>query len=327
MKKLIAITLALLLCMSVFAGCQSSKTDDTKPVLKVAISPDFAPMEFVIYEDGKATYAGFDVMLAEYLADGLGMTLQLLPMDFGACQTAVSMGTVDMSISGFSWTEERAANYNLSDYYYAGDNETEQVLITTKENAGKFTTVESMAGLKVGAQAASLQEGLCKEQLPDNELVVYTDINTGVLQLKKGDFDVMAVATGNADAIIAANPDVALAGFNFEVSEEESNNLILLKKGNDELTEKVNSLLAKAYAEGKYAEWYAKAEELAGIGEEISYDENGNPIVATEGADDTTAAAEDDTTAAAEDDTTAAAEDDTTAAAEDDTTAATDATE
>ena len=316
MKKLLAITLALVLCLSVFAGCKPADAD--KPVLKVAISPDFAPMEFVIYENGEATYAGFDVMLAEYLAEGLGMTLQIMPMDFQACQTAVSTGTVDMSISGFSWTEERAENYNLSDYYYAGDNETEQVLITTKENGGKFTDVASMAGLKVGAQAASLQEGLCKEQLPDNELVVFTDINTGVLQLKKGDFDIMAVATGNADAIIASNPELALAGFNFEVSEEESNNLILLKKGADELTKKVNDLLAKAYESGKYTEWYAAAEELAGIGEEISYDEFGNPIIDTTGAEDETTAAIDETTAAT---------DETTAAADAETTEATSATE
>jgi len=283
MKKIIAMLLALTMLATVFAGCSAAGSNKT---LKVAISPDFAPMEFVIYNDeGKPEYAGFDVMLAEYIAAEMGMELQIMPMDFGACQTAVSTGTVDMSISGFSWTEERAENYNMSDYYYAGDNETEQVLITTKENAGKFTTVDAMAGLKVGAQAASLQEGLCKEQLPNNELVVYTDINTGVLQLKKGDFQVMAVATGNADAIIASNPDLALAGFEFEVSEEESNNLILLKKGADELTKKVNEILAKAYAAGKYGEWYAKAEELAGIGEEVSYDEFGNVIQYDENGD------------------------------------------
>lgn len=285
MKKMIAMVLALMMLATMFAGCQGSGNK----TLKVAISPDFAPMEFVIYNDeGKAEYAGFDVMLAEYIAAEMGKELQLMPMDFFACQAAVSAGTVDMSISGFSWTEERAENYNLSDYYYAGDNETEQVLITTKENAGKYTTVESMAGLKVGAQAASLQEGLCKEQLPDNELVVYTDINTGALQLKKGDFDVMAVATGNAEALIAANPELALAGFKFEVSEEESNNLILLKKGNDKLTEEVNKILAKAYAAGLYGEWYEEAKELANIGEEISFDENGNPIL----PDETTAATE-----------------------------------
>ena len=88
----------------------------------------------------------------------------------------------------------------------------------------------------------------------------------------------MAVATGNADAIIAKNPELALAGFNFDVTEEESNNLILLQKGADEMTALVNDLLAKAYEAGYYGEWYAEAEELSGIGEEVSYDENGNPI-------------------------------------------------
>lgn len=276
MKKIIAIVLALCLSVLCLAGCSGKSKGDT---LTVAISPDFAPMEFVDpTKTGQDQYVGFDVFLAKYLAEEMGKELKIMPMDFGACQTAVAMGTVDMSISGFSWTEERAENYNLSDYYYAGDNETEQVLITTAENAGKFTDAASLAGLKVGAQAASLQENLCKEQLPDCELIVYTDINTGVLQLKKGDFDVMAVATGNADAIINSNPDVALSGFNFEVSEAESNNLILLQKGNDELTAQVNELLAKAYAAGLYGEWYAEAEELAGIGVEVSYDENGNPI-------------------------------------------------
>lgn len=286
MKKMIAIALVLVLALSVLSGCAG--TQDNQNVLKVAISPDFAPMEFVILQDdGSMEYAGFDVMLAEYIAKELGMELKLMPMDFNACQAAVSSGKVDMSISGFSWTAERAENYNLSDYYYAGDNETEQVLITMADNAGKYTDAASLAGLKVGAQTASLQEGLCKEQLPDCELVIYTDINTGVLQLKKGDFDVMAVAGGNADALIAKNPDVALSGFEFEVSEEESNNLILLKKGNDELTDKVNAILAKAYEAGLYGEWYAAAEELAGIGEEISFDDDGNAIT-----DDTTAATE-----------------------------------
>lgn len=279
MKKIFAVILATVLLAGMLAGCSGSKTNG---VLTVAISPDYAPMEFVIYnEKGQAEYAGFDVMLAEYIASEMGMELKLMPMDFNACQMAVAAGTADMGISGFSWTAKRAANYNLSDYYYAGDNETEQVLITTKENAGKYTTVESLAGLTVGAQAASLQEGLCKAQLPNNPLKVFTDVNTGVLQLKKGDFQVMAVAAGNADAILASNPDLALAGFHFVVTDEESNNLVLLKKGNDELTARVNEILAKALAEGKYGQWYAKAKELAGVGEEVSYDENGNPIVST----------------------------------------------
>jgi polar amino acid transport system substrate-binding protein len=274
MKKIISLVLVLALAAALFAGCSNSKSNK---VLKVAISPDFAPMEFVDpTKTGQDKFVGFDVSLAKFIASELDMTLEIMPMDFDACQAAVASGKVDMSISGFSWTEKREANYNLSDYYYAGENETEQVLITLAENAGKYTTVESLKGLKVGAQGASLQEQLCQDQLPDCELVVYTDINTGLLQLKKGDFDVMAVAKGNADALINNNPEIAMSGFEFEVDPKMTNNLILLQKGNDELTKKVNEILAKALAAGYYETWYEEALNTAGV--DISYDVDGNPI-------------------------------------------------
>ena len=285
MKKIIALALATLMVLGIFAGCGASNeaTSGIKMVnngkLTVAISPDFAPMEFVIYtEDGSTTYAGFDVMLAEYLAKEMGLELQIMPMDFGACQTAVQMGTVDMSISGFSKTEERAENYCLSDFYYAGDNETEQVLITLAENADKYATAESLAGKKVGAQTASLQYNMCVNQLPDTEIVIFTDLTTGLLQLQNGDFDVMAVAGGNADAMMANNSGIVKSGFGFVVSSDEENNVILLNKNATDLTAKVNELLAKAYENGYYGQWYAEAEELAGIGVEVSYDEQGNAI-------------------------------------------------
>ena len=283
MKKLVSLVLALALSLSMVA-CGSSEPKADEPAvetLKVAISPDFAPMEFVdLSKTGQDQYVGFDVSLAKYIASEMGKELEICPMSFDACQVAVSTGKVDMSISGFSYTPERAENYNLSDYYYAGDNETEQTVIALKENAAKFTSAESFAGVKVGAQTASLQEALVKDQLVPQgaELVIFADINTGVLQLKKGDFEAIAVATGNGDAIAANNPEIVVTDFTFEVDEAAENNLILLKKGADELTEQVNAILAKAYDAGLYGEWYAEAEALAGIdtAADVSYDEEGN---------------------------------------------------
>ena len=286
MKKLVSLLLVTLMLASLMAGCggkTSAPANEynlvTPGKLTVSLSPDFSPMEFVDpSKTGQDQYVGFDVTLAKYIADELGLELVIMPMDFNACQTAVAMGTVDMSISGYSKTDERAQNYNLSDFYYAGDNETEQVLITLAANEGKYATVESVAGKKVGAQAASLQANLCTNQLPDTEMVVFGDLTTGLLQLKNGDFDVMAVADGNANAIIANNPDIIKSGFQFTVTSDEENNVIMLKKGNDTLTAKVNELLAKAYAAGYYGTWYADAQELAGIGVEVSYDEQGKAI-------------------------------------------------
>ena len=269
------------MAMSLSMVACSSSSASSAETLKVAISPDFSPMEFVdLSKSGQDKYVGFDVSLAKYIAAEMGMELELMPMSFDACQAAVSTGKVDMSISGFSYTAERAENYNLSDYYYAGDNETEQTIIALKENAAKFTSAESFAGVKVGAQTASLQEALVKDQLVPQgaELVIFADINTGVLQLKKGDFEAIAVAPGNGDAIAANNPEVVVTDFTFEVDEAAENNLILLKKGADDLTAQVNEILAKAYAAGLYGEWYAEAEELAGIdtAADVSYDDEGN---------------------------------------------------
>ena len=280
MKKFFAMLLALITVLSMTAcSAGESKDEGIKTVtpgkLTVALSPDFAPMEFVDpTKEGQDMYVGFDVSLAKFIAEQMGLELVIMPMSFEACQTAVYSGTVDMSISGYSWTEKRAANYNLSDYYHAGDNESEQTLITLASNGDKYATAEGLKGAKIGAQNASLQQDLATEQLPDSELILFTDLGTAVLQLKSGDFDCIAVADGNADAIIAANPDIAKTGFNFFVDEKLTGNVILMQKGNDALTEIVNQILAKASEH--YETWYADAKATAGI--DMSFDDEGNAI-------------------------------------------------
>ena len=280
MKKFIAMLMALTIMLSLAAcGAGSGNGDELKTVnegkLTVALSPDFAPMEFVDpTKEGQDMYVGFDVTLSKFIAEELGLELVIMPMSFDACQTAVYAGTVDMSVSGFSWTEEREQNYNMSDYYHAGDNEDEQILITLASNGDKFATAEGLKGAKIGAQNASLQQSLTAEQLPDCELVIFTDIGTGVLQLKNGDFDCIAVADGNGEAIIASNPEIAKSGYKFFVDEKYTGNVILMQKGNDTLTELVNNILAKA--EQYYDKWYEDAKSTAGI--DVSYDDEGNAI-------------------------------------------------
>ena len=254
MKKSIALVLAILLLAALCLGGCAKKEEPKKTTLTVAISPDFAPMEFVdTTKSGQDQYVGFDVTLAKYIASEMGLTLVIKPMSFDACQAAVQTGSVDMSISGYSVTDERKENYNLSDYYYAGENETEQAIITTKANEGKWTKAEDFAGLTVGAQTASLQMNMCQTQLPDSVVIKeFSDLGTAVESLRNGNIDALAVAKGNGDAILANNDELAFTGFLFDVSEEAENNVILLKKGDDELTKKVNEILAKAYAAGLY---------------------------------------------------------------------------
>ena len=91
-------------------------------------------------------------------------------------------------------------------------------------------------------------------------------------------FSPFAALTGY-DAAVAET--ARLTDSRIELTEDLLDNLVLMKKGEDELTATVNGLLAKAKEAGLYEVWYAEALELAGVGVEISYDDEGN--LATEG--------------------------------------------
>lgn len=303
MKKIVCILLAAVLVFAL-AACGSKtenadenlaaayekylagfSTNGTNGTLTVAMSPDFAPMEFYdVAKSGDDAIVGFDVLLANYLAQELDMTLSLKPMSFDACQAAVQTGNVDVGISGFSWKADRAENFELSDYYIAGNNETQQSIICLKENEGKFTKPEDFIGYKIGYQGASLQQTLTEETFGDLDVdisLVYVDLGTAVEAMKAKQVDFLAVAHGNGESIIAnSNDAIAFTGFDFDVDPKYENNVCLVQKGNTELVEKINVALAKALENDYYTGWYDACKVYAGIStlDELGFDADGNKI-------------------------------------------------
>ena len=234
--------------------------------LHITLSPDFAPMEFVdSSKDGQEQYVGLDVFLAKYIADYIGVELVIEPMSFDACQTAVYTASVPMSVSGYVWTEERAESYEISDYYYDGDNKIEPVILIRAADAEKYTSSEDFNGVDVGAQNASLQMQLVTSQLPDANPVTVGDVGTGVLELQNGSIEALAVAKGNAEIIMDANPDLVLCPWEFTITEETEAFVILITKGETALLNVVNEALAKAYSEGIYGVWHDEAVALAKV--------------------------------------------------------------
>lgn len=225
--------------------------------LTVAVSPDFAPMSFIdSTKTGQDMYVGFEITMAKYIADYLGLELVIMPMDYSYCDDAVLGGSADLAIASYKWTEDREANYNLSDYY-TGEYENEQVLITLAPNGDKFATAEDLVGAKIGTQNASKQQLLVETQLPDSELVLFPDLGIAVLQLKSGDFDCVAVDDVVGDAIIGTNPEIVKSGFAFHVDSKETGSIILLQKGAEDLTNVVNEALAHSVI--YWDIWYADA--------------------------------------------------------------------
>ena len=300
MKKIISLILAAaLLCCAVFAlgSCQTENHSaaydkalaaiDYDPsqyteTLTVAMSPDFAPMEFVdLAKDGDAKYVGFDVLLATYIAKELGKKLVISPMSFDACTAALDTDKADLAISGFSWTAERAEFYAISDWYEAGENESDQVLIAKAGTTINSTT--DFTGMIVGAQGASLQKILVEEQLVTKgaEMKLYESLNDAFAALETGKINALAVAKGNGEAFAASSDGaIALTDFYFEVDELYKNNVILLNKADTALLASVNAALAKAKAAGLYDTWYEACQIYAEVKtiDELGYDDEGNKI-------------------------------------------------
>lgn len=265
MKKLFCAALAAVMLMATMSGCGSSQNRLEKikesGKLVLATSPDFAPLEFEDLSSGEAQYVGSDIELAKYIAEKLGVELEISAMDFSAVQAAIPSGQADIAISGFARTEERAQNMELSTPFNITEDGGQTVLVAKGQGAN-YTAAEDFSGLQIGAQNGSLQYNLVSSQLPDDvEIVPVGSLNDGVLMLETGKIDALASDLSNAELLLESHDGIETTDFMFEYSSE--GNVAAVKKGETELIEAVNEIIDEVNELGLYEQWKDEATELA----------------------------------------------------------------
>lgn len=265
MKKLFCAALAAAMLMATMSGCGSSQNRLEKILesgkLVLATSPDFAPLEFEDLSSGEAQYVGSDIELAKYIAEKLGVELEISAMDFSAVQAAIPSGQADIAISGFARTEERAQNMELSTPFNITEDGGQTVLVLKGEGAN-YTAAEDFSGLQIGAQNGSLQYNLVSSQLPEDvEIVPVGSLNDGVLMLETGKIDALASDLSNAELLLESHDGIETTDFMFEYSSE--GNVAAVKKGETELIEAVNEIIEEVNELGLYEQWKDEATELA----------------------------------------------------------------
>lgn len=265
MKKLFCAALAAAMLMAAMSGCGSSQNRLEKILesgkLVLATSPDFAPLEFEDLSSGEAQYVGSDIELAKYIAEKLGVELEISAMDFSAVQAAIPSGQADIAISGFARTEERAQNMELSTPFNITEDGGQTVLVAKGQGAN-YTAAEDFSGLQIGAQNGSLQYNLVSSQLPDDvEIVPVGSLNDGVLMLETGKIDALASDLSNAELLLESHDGIETTDFMFEYSSE--GNVAAVKKGETELIEAVNEIIDEVNELGLYEQWKEEATELA----------------------------------------------------------------
>ena len=292
MKKLFALLLTLAMVLSL-AACGGKKeeapaqapaetpaeepaeaalTTVTEGVLTVATSPDFAPYEFYsIGEDGTPTLAGFDMALAQYIADYIGLKLEVIPMDFDGVLTELATKTVDLGMAGLSPDPKRADAMDFSDLYYKGG----QSFVCVKGNADKFTSLEdtNKAEYSIGAQNGSIQYDLAVENTPDADIVSLTKVTDIIGDLLNDKLDGAFIETAVAENYAKNYPELVIV---CDVPYDVAGSAIGVIKGNDSLMKGVNEAIAAALSDGSMDKFVAEANELsAGNVYEGLLDENG----------------------------------------------------
>ena len=266
MKKFVSLALTVLIGLTL-VGCQNEKNvlDEILKdgVINISTSPDYAPYEFIDpTKSGDDKYVGADIELAKYIANELGVELELNAVDFNTVLSNIAAGTTDLAISGISINEERKKSMDFTEAYDFGELSSKHSILVLKENLDKYSDFSSFDGKVVAAQAASLQESLAKSQLSGATIEPVADLNNGILMLQTNKVDGLSVSVVSSEQMIVSNDDLALVPFFYESDENEGGTSIAVTKGQTELVEKLNTIIEKVHEEKLYEKWVIEAKQL-----------------------------------------------------------------
>ena len=275
MKKLTAMLLALVMALSLVACGQKAddnKTDDnggTKTTLVVGTSADYAPFEFMYPdESGEMVYGGIDVSVAQYVADEMGLTLQVENMSFDNLLTSLDKGDFDMVLAAMEATPDRLENADFSDPYYT---DVPPALLVKAANADQYKTLADLNGKSVGAQTATTKLDVVNgiEGATPVPLASVLDL---VNELVYDKVDAILVDGGVAAEYAAANPELVIADASSELGAAAPYCIAVAKGDPKGLLPGINAAIAKMQSEDKLAEFITAANDLSGVAVEVTPD-------------------------------------------------------
>lgn len=226
-------------------------TASGKEVLRVAMSADYAPFDWLQEDDSNGAVMtsngsymnGYDVLAAKYIAEKLDMDLEITQIDWDGLILSIQSGKVDCAIAGMSITSERSQSVDFSDPYYnanivAADGPyADAVNVTDFEGATLTSTLNTVW--------YDVLDQITDYATKDAALDTFASM---VAAVHAGKIDGFTCDMPSAKSILVSNPDLKIIDFEggtgFEVSNEETDLGIPCQKGNTELVDKINEVLA-----------------------------------------------------------------------------------
>ena len=242
-KKIVALLLAVLMVVAVFTGCGGGKEKTGLEAIKergklvVLTNASFPPFEYI---DANGNVAGVDIDSVQYMADKLGVELEMVDMDFDLLIDSLKNGKGDIVAAGMTARPDRAEIIDFSIIYISMGL---KVIVPVGTDIQNF---DDLDGKRIAVQEATTADIYAQENYKNAEILAFKSaIDAG-----------NAVKSGNADcAIIDLLPAEYMAANSEEIylmedllSAEET--AMGVAKNNPELLNFVNECLKEIMESG-----------------------------------------------------------------------------
>lgn len=257
-------------------GCGSSGEDPLADgVLTVGMEADYAPYNWTTNEANASDYAypisgsdaladGYDVRMAEAVADQLGVELEIKKMSWDGLIPAVQSGSIDAIVAGMSPTAERMEQIDFTDAYHEED--VQMVIVVNKDSDyADATSLADLAGANLTAQAGTFHVDLLDQiDIAEDSTAPLPDFASLIQAANSGSIDGYIAEDVTAEVQVENNPNLEILDLSdgFVLDESQTTTAIGVKKDTG-LKDQINEALATIDSNTRN-EWMADASERSG---------------------------------------------------------------
>ena len=237
---------AMGLCAAVISTSSAAEggTDANNKVWRVGCDAAFAPFTFT---DSKGELIGFDVDLIRAMGKSRGVEVSIKSYPFDSIIPTLITDNIDLIISGFTITPERAERVDFSDPYYRCG----LTFLTLTENADKYKTLEDLKDAEICVQLGTSGAVFLEKAMPNAKIKRFNSPPETYLELiGKGCVAVLNDRPVN-DYFMVTSGRKDIVSRNITTDDSEYYG-IAMRKGDKQMVDLVNKALKDVQENGEF---------------------------------------------------------------------------
>jgi ABC-type amino acid transport substrate-binding protein len=217
-------------------GSEASRSkEDSRPILRVGITPDYAPL---IFKRGDQI-VGVEADFARALAAALGRRLHLVELTWEEQIPALNQGKTDIIMSGMSVTRARQVRVDFCESYLRNG----LMAAVPADEAGRYLSRENVLNFsgRVGAVKSTTSEAFVRRGFPDADLISLTKPSHAAHFLRSNRIR-MFINDVYAIVWLVSENEAELSGIWYPLTDEDL--AWAVRRGEPEFSTAINDVLA-----------------------------------------------------------------------------------